>query len=64
MKLLFDSLLVLGDRKTTRQVADEFAEVYGKKAKLERKGSLDDLYNTMQAALKKDPSDIYSFLAL
>lgn len=56
--------LVLGDRKSIRELAGEFAEVYGKEATLERKGSLDDLYNNMQAAYKKDPSNIISYLQL
>lgn len=55
---------VLGDRKTTRQIADEFAEIYGKQPKLEQRGSLEDLYRTMNSIFKKDPSNIYAYLAL
>ncbi|PWY95939.1 nmrA-like family protein [Aspergillus sclerotioniger CBS 115572] len=54
----------LGDRKSIRQIADEFAAVYGKKPRLERLGSLQDLYDTMQATCQKDPSNIFAYLAL
>ncbi|KAJ5674765.1 nmrA-like family protein [Penicillium maclennaniae] len=54
----------LGDRKTLREIADDFAEVYGKKPELERLGSLHDLYNKMQATFQKDPSNIYAYLAM
>ncbi|KAL4732824.1 hypothetical protein BDV11DRAFT_176309 [Aspergillus similis] len=45
----------LGDRRTIRQIADDFAQVYGKAPQLERLGSLDDLYSKMQATFNKDP---------
>ncbi|KAL4815712.1 hypothetical protein BDW67DRAFT_191354 [Aspergillus spinulosporus] len=54
----------LGDRKTIHQIAEDFAQVYGKKPRLERLGSLDDLYNTMQAAYQKEPSSIFAYLAM
>ncbi|PYI11060.1 hypothetical protein BO78DRAFT_426108 [Aspergillus sclerotiicarbonarius CBS 121057] len=54
----------LGDRKSIRQIADEFAAVYGQKPRLERLGSLQDLYDTMQATYQKDPSNIFAYLAL
>ncbi|KAE8141843.1 nmrA-like family protein [Aspergillus pseudotamarii] len=53
----------LGDRKSIRQIADELAEVYGKKPQLERLGSLQDLYTHMQAKFKEDPSNIFAYLA-
>ncbi|KAI0168334.1 nmrA-like family protein [Pestalotiopsis sp. NC0098] len=54
----------LGDRKSIHQIADEFAEVYGKRPVLERRGSLEDLYNTMQAVYQKDPTNVYAYIAL
>ncbi|GFF47675.1 hypothetical protein IFM46972_08359 [Aspergillus udagawae] len=54
----------LGDRRTIHQIADDFAEVYGKKPKLERLGSLLDLYNTMHATFQKDPSNIFAYLSM
>lgn len=41
--------LVIGDRRTLNEIANDFARGYGKKPKLERLGSLNDPYNTMQA---------------
>ncbi|KAL0942976.1 NmrA-like family protein [Colletotrichum truncatum] len=54
----------LGDRKTLRQIADEYTEVYGQTPKLECLGSLEDLYTAMQELFKKDPSNIYTWIAL
>ncbi|OQE44738.1 hypothetical protein PENCOP_c002G03055 [Penicillium coprophilum] len=57
-------LQFLGDRRTTRQIADDFAEAYGKKLELDLLGSLDDLYSTMHATYKQDPSNIFAYLAM
>ncbi|KAI9924290.1 hypothetical protein MW887_007240 [Aspergillus wentii] len=54
----------LGDRRSIRQIADDFEEVYGRKPQLERLGSKNDLYNTMQDIFKKDPGNIYAYLAM
>ncbi|KAF2847922.1 nmrA-like family protein [Plenodomus tracheiphilus IPT5] len=54
----------LGDRKTLHQIADEFTEVFGKKPQLERLGSLEDLYNTMQVTYNKEPWNVPAYLAL
>ncbi|RAH63878.1 NAD(P)-binding protein [Aspergillus aculeatinus CBS 121060] len=54
----------LGDRKTIRQIADEFAQVYGRKPRLVRLGSKDQLYQKMHAIYDQDPSNIYAYLAL
>ena len=58
------SIAVLGDRKSIKQIADEFYQVYGEKPKLERLGSIEDLYDTMQGVFQKDPSNIFAYLAL
>ncbi|KAF2013025.1 NmrA-like family protein [Aaosphaeria arxii CBS 175.79] len=52
----------LGDRKTLRQLADEFEEVYGTKPELECLGTLDDLKKIMQEAYQKDPSDTFAWV--
>ncbi|KAL4997172.1 hypothetical protein BDV10DRAFT_186536 [Aspergillus recurvatus] len=54
----------LGDRRSIRDIADNFAQVYGKTPQLERLGSLDDLYSTKQATFNKDPSNIFAYLAM
>lgn len=56
--------LVLGDRKSIRQLADEFEQVYGKRPVLDRRGSLEDLYTTMQAVADKDRANVYAYMAL
>lgn len=53
----------LGDRKSIRQIADDFADVYGQKPQLECLGTLEDLYKSMQATYQKDPSNLNAWLA-
>jgi len=52
---------VIGDKKSTKEIAAIFKERYGGEPTLEKKGSLDDLYNTMIPAFKKNPQNIYSW---
>ncbi|KAF3011740.1 hypothetical protein E8E14_010676 [Neopestalotiopsis sp. 37M] len=54
----------LGDRKSIRQLADEFEQVYGKRPVLDRRGTLEDLYTTMQALADKDRANVYAYMAL
>ena len=63
MTLALTLRTVLGDRKTTNQIADVFEKVYGVKPHLKSLGSLDDLYKRMHQAYEKDPGNIYSYLA-
>lgn len=58
-----DTASVLGDWESIKQIANEFAEVYGQEPKLKCLGSLDDLYESMQATFQKDPENIYTWLA-
>ncbi|KAJ5875438.1 nmrA-like family protein [Penicillium subrubescens] len=54
----------LGDRRTIRDIAEDFAKVYGTRPELHRLGSLDDLYKKMQAIFHKDPSNMFAYIAL
>ncbi|CAI7616491.1 unnamed protein product [Penicillium crustosum] len=54
----------LGDRKSIKEIAKEFSQVYGLEPKLESLGSKQDLFNTMQAVFNKDPSNIFAYLAM
>ncbi|KAK6812566.1 hypothetical protein RU639_011732 [Aspergillus parasiticus] len=54
----------LGDRKNIHQIADGFADVYGKRPRLVRFGSKDDLYQKMHSIYDNDPSNVYAYLAL
>ncbi|RAO69456.1 uncharacterized protein BHQ10_005468 [Talaromyces amestolkiae] len=53
----------LGDRKSIRQIAAICEEVYGRKIHLERLGTLDDLYDSMQQSYRENRSNIYAYLA-
>ncbi|KAJ5568361.1 nmrA-like family protein [Penicillium hetheringtonii] len=54
----------LGDRRNIQEIAQNFADIYEKKPQLERLGSLDDLYNKMQATFQNDPSNIVAYIAM
>ncbi|KAL4886413.1 NmrA-like family protein [Aspergillus karnatakaensis] len=54
----------LGGRATIREIAESFEKVYGVKATLKRRGSLDELYNLMHELRQKDPANIYSYVSL
>lgn len=55
---------VLGDKQTIPGVAQAFKTAYGFEPILKRQGSLDELYTTMQSRLKRDPSNIFAWLAM
>ncbi|KAL2802584.1 nmrA-like family protein [Aspergillus granulosus] len=57
-------LKFVGGRSTIREIAKAYEETYGVPAKLERRGSLDDLYRTMHDLRAKSPQDIYSYMSL
>ncbi|EEU33939.1 uncharacterized protein NECHADRAFT_55821 [Fusarium vanettenii 77-13-4] len=54
----------LGDRKSIKEIAATFQEVYGIQPKLERLGSLDDLKTQMNALRAKNPSGVFSYMFL
>ncbi|KAK3998128.1 hypothetical protein QBC44DRAFT_433 [Cladorrhinum sp. PSN332] len=55
----------LGDRKSTRQIAEEFEVVYGKKPKMECQGSFEELFKLMHETFNKDsenwPAYVFMF---
>ncbi|OAA75565.1 NmrA-like family protein [Akanthomyces lecanii RCEF 1005] len=55
---------LLGDRKSIRQIAEEFAQVYGKQAQLRNLGSLDDLFKAMQTRFQNEPSNVWAWMPL
>lgn len=59
-----NDVTVLGDRKSIRQIAEEFAQVYGKQARLQNLGSLDDLLKVMQTRFQNEPSNIPAWMPL
>ncbi|KAL4946751.1 hypothetical protein BDV06DRAFT_75 [Aspergillus oleicola] len=54
----------LGGRATIREIAHSFERVYGVEAKLESRGSLDDLYETMHERREENPEDVFSYLEM
>lgn len=55
---------MLGDKKTLRQIAEEYEEVYGVKPKLESKGSMEEGHEKMTALFKQDPKNKWAYLAM
>jgi hypothetical protein len=56
--------VVLGDRKSVKELAKLYGEVYGVETKLERQGSLDDLYEKMMVAQKQNPGNKYAWMGM
>ncbi|KAL0939661.1 NmrA-like family protein [Colletotrichum truncatum] len=54
----------LGDRKTIKEIAASFKEVYGIEPKLERLGSLDELKTRMHSLRQENPADIFKYMSL
>ncbi|GAB7336768.1 hypothetical protein MBLNU13_g10860t1 [Cladosporium sp. NU13] len=54
----------LGDRKSIREIAQALEKAYGFKPKLQREGSIDELFARMQELFAQDPSNVYEWLAL
>ncbi|KAL2782779.1 hypothetical protein BJX66DRAFT_345530 [Aspergillus keveii] len=51
-------------RATIQEIAQSYQVVYGVPVKLEKRGSLDDLYRTMHDLRAKNPQNIYSYMSL
>lgn len=56
-------MIVLGDKKNTREIAAAIRQAHGFEPRLQREGSLDELYVQMQSRFKEDPADLYAWLA-
>ncbi|KAK0666036.1 hypothetical protein QBC41DRAFT_375597 [Cercophora samala] len=56
-------LAFLGDRKSTKQLAAEFEEVYGVAPKLECLGTVEELKTKMESTREKEPQNIFAWLA-
>ncbi|KAM0417024.1 hypothetical protein ACHAPT_012990 [Fusarium lateritium] len=54
----------LGDRRTTRQIIQDFEEVYNVKPKVNWLGTLDELKTKMKAEQAQNPQDYMSWLPL
>ncbi|VBB79536.1 Putative protein of unknown function [Podospora comata] len=53
----------LGDRKSTKQLAAEFEEVYGVAPRLDCLGTVEELQTKMEATREKEPQNIFAWLA-
>lgn len=54
---------VVGERKSIKQIAKEFVEVYRTNIELKRLGSLYDLFGQMRQARDENPWNIYGYIA-
>lgn len=55
---------VIGSRASVRDIAATFEKVYGIQPKIERLGSLEELFDLMHAKKKAEPQNIYAWLPL
>ncbi|KAI8965324.1 nmrA-like family protein [Daldinia sp. FL1419] len=54
----------VGGSSSIREIAESFEKVYGIKPKLERQGSVDDLYKHMHELRKSNPQNVFSYMFL
>jgi len=54
----------LGDKKNIHEIAQAMKKAYGFAPRLQREGSLDELYSKMQSLLAKDQTNVYPWLPL
>ncbi len=57
-------MVVLGDRKSVKQIAQAYEKVYGEQLRLERLGSLDDLKSKMTETLKESPQNPFKWMGM
>ena len=55
---------VLGDRKSTRQIAEAYERVYGERLELECLGSLDELKSEMTATFQQFPDEPFRWIGM
>ncbi|KAK4172178.1 hypothetical protein QBC36DRAFT_363592 [Triangularia setosa] len=56
-------LAFLGDRKSTKQLAAEFGEVYSVTPTMKCLGTVEELHTEMKATREKEPGNIFAWLA-
>ncbi|KAK4499353.1 hypothetical protein PRZ48_009866 [Zasmidium cellare] len=57
-------LNVVGDRKSVKELAKVYEEVYGVNPTVERQGSFEDLHKIMREAFKKDPGNVFAWMGV
>ncbi|KAJ6044385.1 hypothetical protein N7499_006889 [Penicillium canescens] len=50
-----------GDRKSPKEIKETFERVYGSQMHLDRQGSINELYEAVEEAFRRDPNDIASW---
>lgn len=55
------TILVLGDHKSASEIKEIFENVYHSELRLNRLGSIDDLFNTVQTEFAKNPDDVFKW---
>ncbi|OTB01929.1 hypothetical protein M426DRAFT_25241 [Hypoxylon sp. CI-4A] len=53
---------LVGGRQSFKQIAETFGKVYGVEPKVERQGSLDELFKHMNSLREKDPQNVFSYM--
>lgn len=56
--------IVLGDRKSVKELAQLYEKQYEIKPDVQRLGSLDDLYAKMQATFKSQPKNHFAWMGM
>lgn len=62
--LLILVVIVLGDRKSVKKIAQHYEKVYGVKPQVQRLGTPEDIHEKMLAAFKSQPGNPFAWFAL
>lgn len=54
----------MGDKKNIHEIAEALKAAYGFEPKMQRKGSIDELYARMQKLFAQDPANVHVWLPL
>ncbi len=54
----------MGDRKSAKEMAELYQKVYGVEPKIQRLGSLEDLYEKMTAVFKEQGPSSYAWMGM
>lgn len=57
-------IIVLGDRKSVKEIAQAYQKIYGVEPQVQRMGSLEDLYSKMTSAFKENPTNPFGWMGM
>jgi hypothetical protein len=62
--MTFCDIVVLGDRKSVKELAQLYEKRYGMRPEIRQVGSLDELYEKMQIAFNNSPQNPFAWMGM